>query len=180
MSCTHQEPPSYEAYKANIALSYEYLNKSVTEVKSNIDSINTRLGLIVGFDATFIRFSSGLPDQTATLASVADNFLVCYSCLILKILFCICLSISLGIAVWGLFPVKVSTTLTPKQLLNNANLASENDYKLAIIYFWDKIIPELLKIRDKKSTRLRYAIGLFAVAASVSALDVIIASVFKA
>jgi hypothetical protein len=179
LSSTHQESPSYNDYKANIALSYEYLDKSVTEVKSNIDSINTRLGLIVGFDATFIRFSSGLPDKTATIASVADDFLACYSCLILKIIFCVCLSISIGVAVWGLFPVKVSTTLTPKQLLDNASLASENDYKLAIIYFWSKIIPELLKVRDKKSSRLRYAIGLFAVAASISALDVVIASVFK-
>jgi hypothetical protein len=82
--------------------------------------------------------------------------------------------------VWGLFPVRVRTTLTPTQLLDNASSASENDYKLAIIYFWDKIIPELLKVRDKKSSRLRYAIVLFAVAASISALDVIIASIFKA
>lgn len=179
MSSTHQEYPSYEDYKANIALSYGYLDKSVTEIKSNIDTINTRLGLIVGLDATFLRFSSGLPDQTVTIASVTDNLLFCYSCLILKILFCVCLSTSIGIAVWGLFPVKISTTLTPTQLLDNANSASENNFKLAIIYFWDKIIPELLKVREKKSSRLRYAIGLFAVATSLSALDEIIASVFK-
>ena len=180
MSSTHQESPSYEDYKANIALSYGYLDKTVTELKSNIDTINTRLGLIVGLDATFIRFSSGLPDKTVAIASVTDNLLACYSCLILKILFCACLSTSIGIAVWGLFPVRVRTTLTPTQLLDNASSASENDYKLAIIYFWDKIIPELLKVRDKKSSRLRYAIVLFAVAASISALDVIIASIFKA
>ncbi|HEY9813872.1 MAG TPA: hypothetical protein V6D31_10115 [Candidatus Sericytochromatia bacterium] len=179
MGSTHQESPGYDDYKSNIALSYEYLGKSIAEVKSNIDSINTRLGLIVGLDATFIRFSSGLPDQVATVASVADYFLVCYSCLILKVLFCVCLSISIGLAVWGLFPVKVSTTLTPKQLLDNASLAYENDYKLAIIYFWDKIIPELLRVRDQKSSRLRYAIILFAIAAFISALDVMIASIFK-
>lgn len=138
------------------------------------------MGLIVGFDATFIRLSSGLPDQNTTFAVVVDNYLACYSCLILKVLFFICLSISLGIALWGLFPVKVSTNLTPKQLLDNAKSASENDYKLAIIYFWQKIIPEILRIRDKKSNILRYAIVFFAVAAVVSALDVIIASVFNA
>ncbi len=180
MSCTHQESPSDEAYKANIALSYEYLNKSVTEIKSNIDSINTKLGLIVGFNATFIRFSSGLPNQTANLASGVDNYLVCYSCLILKIFFCIFLSLSMGIAVWGLFPVKVITTLTPTQLLEKAKLASENDYKLAIIYLWEKIMPDLLKIRDEKSTRLRWSLVLFAVAVSLSVLDVIIASIYKA
>ncbi|MEO8890491.1 MAG: hypothetical protein ABI417_02980 [Coleofasciculaceae cyanobacterium] len=178
MSFAHQESPSNEAYKANIALSYEYLNKSVTEIKSNIDNINTKLGLIVGFNATFIRFSSGLPDQTANLASGVDDYLVCYSCLILKIFFCIFLSLSIGTATWGLFPVKAITTLTPKQLLENANRASENDYKLSIIYFWEKIMPDLLKIREKKSTRLRYSIVLFAVSASLSALDVIIASIW--
>jgi hypothetical protein len=179
LSSTQQESPTDESCKANIALSYEYLNRSVTEVKSNIDSIHTRLGLIVGFDATFIKLSSDLPDQTATLASIGDNHLVCYSCLILKILFFICLSISLGIALWGLFPIKVSTNLTPTQLLDKVEVASENEYKLAIIHFWGKIIPEILRIRDEKSKRLRYSIMLFAVAVYVSALDVIIASVFK-
>lgn len=87
--------------------------------------------------------------------------------------------ISIIVSLWGLSPITVKTTLTPQQLLKNAGLAAKNDYKLAIIYFWEKILPEIMKVVDKKSSRLRCAIVLFGIAACLSALDIMIASICK-
>jgi hypothetical protein len=179
LNSTHQEIPNND-YESNIALTYEYLEKSITTAKSNIDSINTRLGLLIGFNATLIRFSSGLPDKSSVnFYSLQGEPLGCNSCLILQVICCIFLVISIIVSLWGLSPITVKTTLTPQQLLKNAGLAAKNDYKLAIIYFWEKILPEIMKVVDKKSSRLRCAIVLFGIAACLSALDIMIASICK-
>jgi hypothetical protein len=179
LNSTHPEIPNHD-YESNIALTYEYLEKSITAAKSNIDSINTRLGLLIGFSATLIRFSSGLPDKLSVdFYSLKGELLGCNSCLLLQVLCCIFLVISIIVSLWGLSPITVKTNLTPQQLLENAGLASKNDYKLAIIHFWEKILPKIMEVVEKKSSRLRCAIVLFGIAASLSALDIIIASISK-
>ncbi|MGK7896967.1 MAG: hypothetical protein AB4372_25970, partial [Xenococcus sp. (in: cyanobacteria)] len=62
-------------YKANLDLSYDYIEKSIKEIQSKSNNINTELGLLIGFNLTFIRFFiSELPGNVYDL-----DFLPCNS-----------------------------------------------------------------------------------------------------
>lgn len=158
---------------SKIALIYENVEKSIIAIRSNLDALNTKLGLLIGFNATLIRFSPGLPDK----GSVAS--MPCYSCLGFKVLSCILLSVSIGICLWGLSPESIPAILKPKRLLEEASKGSKEDYQVAIIDFWDKELQNLYEIKQKKLNRLKWAIKFFGLAAWLSALDIIITSVMS-
>ena len=70
-----------QEYEANVASSYEYIEKSIKEIQDTSNHTNTQLGLLIGFNFTFIRFFlSELPDN-----SIAINSWFCNYCLILKL-----------------------------------------------------------------------------------------------
>jgi hypothetical protein len=158
---------------SKIPLIYEYVEKSIIAIRSNLDGLNTKLGLLIGFNATLIRFSPGLPDK-GSVASMS-----CYSCLVFKVLSCVFLSFSIGICLWGLSPESVPAFLKPKRLLEEAIKGSKEDYQIAIIDFWDEEMEELYKIKEKKSKRLKLAIKFFGLAAWLSGLDIIITSLMS-
>jgi hypothetical protein len=158
---------------SKIPLIYEYVEKSITAIRSNLDALNTKLGLMIGFNATFIRFSPGLPDKSS-LASMS-----CYSCLVLKVLSCAFLLVSIGICLWGLSPESVPAFLKPKRLLEEAKKGSKEDYQIAIIDFWDEEMENLYEIKEKKSERLKCAIKVFGLAACLSGVDIIITSLMS-
>ena len=70
-----------EQYEANVSLIYDYVEKSIKEIQDISDNTNTKLGLLIGFNLTFIRFFlSELPDNICDL-----DLLPCNSCWLLKI-----------------------------------------------------------------------------------------------
>ena len=179
---THYETSSNETYHSNIALSYEYVEKTLAHVRNNIDALNNRLALLIGFNATLIRFSPGLPDHSLKANIYVKEAIIslsCYSCLTFKILSCTFLAISITICLWGLSPEKVKDILPPNDLLNNAELNSDINFKLAIITVWNVAIKRLYKVKDKKSNCLVCAIHVFGLASLLSALDIIIASLLQ-
>lgn len=159
-------------FDSKISLIYENVEKSITAMRSNLDALNTKLGVLIGFNATLIRFSPDLPDK-GTIASMP-----CYSCLDLKVLSCIFLSVSIGICLWGLFPESIPSLLQPKRLLEEATKGSKDDYQEAIIKFWDEELQNLNRISQKKTNRFKCAINFFGLATWLSALDIIITSIF--
>jgi hypothetical protein len=78
-----------------------------------------------------------------------------------------------------LSPEKTKDIIPPKELIDKASLNSEINFKLAIITTWDTILKKLYKVKDKKSNCLVWAICFLGFASLMSALDIIIASVFK-
>ncbi|MEM8672938.1 MAG: hypothetical protein AAGF83_03540 [Cyanobacteria bacterium P01_G01_bin.67] len=75
-------PSVSQDYKANLQLSYDYLEKSIKEIQDVINNTNSQSGILVGFNLTFIRFFiNELPGKII----VAED-LFCHSCLLLKIL----------------------------------------------------------------------------------------------
>lgn len=61
-------------YETNISLSYEYIEKSIQEIKDIINNTNTQLGVLIGFNFTFIRFFiNDLPDKVVSPHSLVSN-----------------------------------------------------------------------------------------------------------
>ena len=57
-----------QEYKVNVDLSYDYIEKSIKEIQNKSNNINTELGLLIGFNLTFIRFFvAELPDRIYNL-----------------------------------------------------------------------------------------------------------------
>ena len=179
---THYETSNNETYNSNITLSYEYVEKTIAHVRNNIDVLNNRLALLIGFNASLIRFSPGLPDRSlknSICVNETVSSLSCNSCLLFKVLCCAFLTISIAICLWGLSPEKTKDIIPPKELIDKASLNSEINFKLAIITTWDTILKNLYKVKDKKSNCLVWAICFLGFASLMSALDIIIASLFN-
>ena len=163
---------------SNITLIYEYAQETLKELNSSKSALNTKLAAVIGFDAALIRFSSNLPDRSLVIALVnLDIHLNCYSCLLLKILSYISLMISLVFALWGFIPKKAGVIILPKELMNKYLKISEEHYRESIIASWNKSIEELAAIRDKTAKFLNYAVLFLGIAAILSAIDIILASI---
>ena len=162
-----------------IELIYEDSANLLKSVQENINSINTRLGVVIGFNVTSILLSSKLPGRFPDIALIPlEDFLPCNSCLLFKVLTYIFLISSLFFSLWGFSPQSKDTFIFPKRQLEKSSSYSGRDFRIAIIEARDEMIIDLMKLVHEKADRLRYALIALGVAASSAALDVIITSIF--
>ncbi|MEL6912318.1 MAG: hypothetical protein AAFO85_19270 [Cyanobacteria bacterium J06598_4] len=135
-----------EEYEANVALSYEYIEKSIKEIQDISSQTNTQLGLLIGFNFTFVRFFlTELPDS-----SVAINSWFCYSCLILKILAYLFSGISIFCCFRGLYRNIDYYIIRPSILIEQCKESSTTELKLGIINTWDKKLQQFIQLTKKK------------------------------
>ena len=121
-------------YEANLALSYEYTEKALKEVQDINNSINTQLGLLIGFNFTFIRFFlSDLPDR-----NIDSNSLPCNSCLVLNLLAYGFAIASISWCLFGLYKTIRFYIIPPNLLIENCDRVSPQELKLAIIDTWQE------------------------------------------
>jgi len=125
---THQEFSQSDDYDLNIALTYKYVEESVKALQENIKNLNTRLGLIIGFDAGLIRLASELPSKYLKChAQAIENCLLCYSCFFLKLIVIVLFSLSIGVCSWYVFPKGVSSVIFASELLDKAQKNSNRE-----------------------------------------------------
>ena len=121
-------------YKDNLALSYEYIEKSLKEVQDINNSINTQLGLLIGFNFTFIRFFlSDLPGR-----KIDSYSLPCNSCLLLKVSAYSLAIASISLCLFGLYKTIKFYIIPPNLLIENCDRVSTQELKLAIIDTWQE------------------------------------------
>lgn len=167
-----------EKDNSNIQLIYEYAQQVLKDLDSSQNTLNTKLGTVIGFDAIMIRFSSDLPDNSLVLnLPDTDICLKCKMCLILKILTLCSLIISLICGLWGFKPKKGGTNILPQKLIEKCLTITEERYRRSLIEVWNKSIIELAELRDATAKMLNRAVLFLVFAAIISALDVILASI---
>ena len=164
-------PPDIdEEYEANIALSYEYIEKSIKEIQDISNHTNTQLGLLIGFNFTFIRFFlSELPDN-----SIAINSLFCNSCLILKLLAYLFSGISISCCFRGLYRNIEYFIIPPNILIAESSESPTTGLKLGILNTWNKKLKQFIQLTKQKKELLNRSIKLFAVSVSLAAIDYIL------
>lgn len=172
------EPPESSSidkeYKTNVDLSYEYIEKSIKEVQDISNNHNTQLGLIIGFNFTFIRFFlNELPDKIFHLDS-----LPCNSCLLFKILAYVLAITSIILGFFGLYRGLKYDAIKPSSLTENCDKISNVELKLAIIDIWQDKLYKFNKIARQKKDFLNYSIIFLVLSGVMAALDEIIVSLF--
>ena len=162
-----------------IELIYEDTANLLKSVQENINSINTRLGVVIGFNVTSILISSKLPDRLPNVNLISlEASLPCHFCLLLKVLAYLFFMISLFLSLWGFFPQSKDTFIFPKIQIEKSYGYSEINFRIAIIEARDEMIEDLVKLVHKKADRLRCSLIGLGAAASSAAFDVIIDSIF--
>ena len=156
-----------EEYEANVALSYEYIEKSIKEIQDISNQTNTQLGLLIGFNFTFIRFFiSELPDN-----SIAVNTLFCHSCLILKVFAYLFSGISIFCCFRGLYRNIEYFIIPPNIFISECRESSTTGLKLGIIKTWNKKLKQFIQLTEQKKLLFNRSIFFLAVSGSLAILD---------
>ena len=161
-------------YQDNIALSYEYIEKSIKEVQDIIDRTNTQLGLLIGFNFTFIRFFiADLPGK------IINNSLPCNSCLLFKMLAYGFSFSSITLSLIGLSQYYIELKIvSPHVLIESSTKVSNEELKLAIIDVWETKLKELSKLANSRKQQFNRSIILLLISGSMAIFSKAIASMF--
>ncbi|MEM9275733.1 MAG: hypothetical protein AAGA80_22665 [Cyanobacteria bacterium P01_F01_bin.143] len=156
-----------QEYKANVDLSYEYIAKSIKEIQDKSNNINTELGLLIGFNLTFIRFFiSELPDKVYDLDFLPYNY-----CLKLKIFAYVFSIASIACCFWGLYTRAKYLILPPNLLIEKCDEVPSLEFKLAIMKTWQDKFNSFITLTKRKKDLFNYSLFLFLFSALIAALD---------
>lgn len=162
----------------NIELIYDYTKDWLKLVNDSINNLNTKLGSLLAFSGIAVGFSINLPNE-AFLVNDSTKQYFCYSCLILKILVCLCLIVAI-FASTSVFLPKAGGGMTPPDLLMKENYYdSDEDIRLIITKTSIEALAELESLRDNKAKFVSSAILALGSAAFFAATDVIWASILS-
>lgn len=160
-----------QEYEANVALSYEYIEKSIQEIQDISNYTNTQLGLLIGFNFTFMRFFlSDLPDNSVTI-----NSWFCYSCLILKLSTYIVSGVSIFCSFKGLYKNIEYYIIPPNILINECRESSTTGLKLGILNTWNKKLEQFIQLTKQKKELLNLSIRFLGASGSLAIIDYFIA-----
>ena len=170
---SNSSPPNSDC-NDNVALSYEYIEKSLKEVQDINNNTNTQLGLLIGFNFTFIRFFlNELPT-----AIVNNDHLPCNSCLILKISAYGLSFSSIIFCFWGLYKTIKYYIIPPNLLIENCDTVSSQELRLAIIDTFQDKLEHFKELIQQKKEILNRSIILLLISGSMAIADEIIVSIF--
>lgn len=158
----------------NIRLTYEYTLNSIKVVDESIDKINTKLAIVITLSGVLVNFGKDLPGYSTTICEKVNY--PCPACYFMKLAAYVCIIIAIGLGLWGLSPASAGKIVLPEQLLMDEwNLASEEDYMTALIQYLEKeTLLVLNKIRDKKASTLDCAVRFIAASVVLLILDEIL------
>jgi hypothetical protein len=159
--------------QSNIKLIYNYTEYRLKLANDSLNSLNAKLGSIIAFSGAAIGFSINLPNQG--FGSTTEQ-LICYSCLILKILVCLSLIVAVCISMTGFYPQAGGGMTPPHILMDEYYYDSEENCRLVIAKTWLETLDELESMRDTKARFVKKAIFALGGAAILAATDIILAS----
>lgn len=173
-----------------IELIYQDANESVDILRSNLNSVNTKLTILIGFNATFITLLSRLVNQTSISIDVQKElskaefyphasqlyelilFLLNW-CLLIKPLVSILIIASALSAITGIMPTPVPSTIFPSALLDKGKERSEEEFRKAVILNRNETMNRLQTLTDRKATSLKHSLLLLGIATSLLAANIL-------
>lgn len=165
---------SHDDYDDNLALSYNYIEKSLQEVQDINNNTNTQLGLLIGFNFTFIRF---FINDLAT--NLTNNSAPCNSCLLLKVLAYFFSSASIICCFFGLYKTVKYYIIPPHLLIENCDKVPSSELKLAIMDTWQEKLKNFKEVTQEKKRILNKAIALISISGLMSIFNYIVVSIFS-
>jgi hypothetical protein len=194
MACQNEENKSDNQYSNSILeIIYKDANESFKLLNDNINSINTRLTLLIGFNATFASLLPKLPIQNIFSFKVqslqefdslypyakefVDIFIIIINWLILiKPLIALCLGISVTFAIISVMPSPTPIVILPQKMLEKGKGCSDENFMIGIIKNRDETIKRLQNLIERKASNLKNALMALACAALLTVFDLLINS----
>lgn len=173
MEDSSQSSPIDQEYKTNVDLSYDYIEKSIKEIQDRSNSINTELGLLIGFNLTFIRFFiSELPDKVYSLGFLPYDY-----CLKLRLFAYIFAIASIACCFWGLYTRAKYLILPPNLLIEKCDEVPYLEFKLAIMKTWQDKFNSFITLTNKKKNLFNCSLFLFVLSFVFSGLIAALGSI---
>ena len=161
-------------YADNVALSYDYIEKSLKEVQDINNNTTAQMGLLIGFNFTFIRFFiNELPSRI-----INGDSLLCNSCFIFKILAYSLSFISILLCFLGLYKTIKYYIVPPNLLIENCDQVSPQELKLAIIDTFQDKLQHFRELIQQRKLILNLSIILLLASGLMAIIDEIIAYIF--
>jgi len=170
-------------------------NESLKIFRDDINSINTRLAIIIGFDASFVAFLSKIPSKSIFSLSgctymdrIGENCGTRHSEQIMKFftelinyflnikpLIGLALIVSLIVGIMGLSPKPNRVVIFPAKMLERAESPNmtEDIFLKGIIDNRDTTISNLLCVIDEKAKMLNLALTFLGIAAVMAIITII-------
>ena len=166
--------PEQPDYDANVSLSYDYIEKSIKELQDINNNTNTQLGLLIGFNFTFMRFFiNELPGHI-----INSDSLPCNSCLLFKFFSYLFSSLSIGFCFFGLYQMVKYYIIKPELFIENCDRVSNAELKLAIIDTWKEKLRNFKEVALQKKQFFNRSIICLLVSSLMAVMDTIIDSIF--
>jgi hypothetical protein len=195
MVCKNEEQDSNSDYSKEILeLIYKDANESLKIFRDDINSINTRLAIVIGFDTNFATFISKLPIHAFFQVPAPSPYTSKHNCYLyseqildmcinfinwvfyIKPITGLLVIVSLMSATWGLLPTSNEITIFPDVILSKSIGKSEEGLIEGIINVRSERIRKFENLIDKKASRLRIAI-IFLVVATIIAIFIVFSDV---
>ena len=192
MTYKNEDRKSNDQYNNSILeMIYKDANESCKSLQDNINSTNTRLTLLIGFNATFASLLPKLPIQNMFLIKVQNSqefdnlypyaidiinifIMFCNWLALIKPLIAILLGISLTLAILGVIPSSIPIVIFPKKMLEKGKDSSQEDFMIGVIKNRDDTIRRLQKLVEEKASNLKYSLITLTVTALFTVLNLLI------
>lgn len=169
---------------------YEDANQSFKLLRDDINLINTRLTLLIGFNATFASLLPKLPVQKifsikyeslqeyTHLYPYAEPFLkipidIINWLLSIKPLVALFVAFSVAFAILSVLPSSTPIVLLPEKMLDKSKNCSVEVLRIGIIKNRNETIKRLQNLIDRKAKKLKYALITLGGAAILTVLDIL-------
>jgi hypothetical protein len=178
--------------KLIIEIIHKDADESLKIFRDNINSIDTRLAVIIGFDASFAAFLSKIPSKSIFLISgytlmTGENYSNTYPGQIIKFftdfinylltikpLIGLSLIISLCLSINGLSPTPTQIILYPVKMLEQSKNTEKHLFLKGIIENRNETILKLERLVSKKAKMLNLALFFLGIAASIAITFIIL------
>jgi hypothetical protein len=162
---------------SNIGLIYSYTESQIKYANDSLNALNTKLASIIAVSGAAINFSINLPNH-AFIENQSQQ-IICYSCLILKIVVCGLLITALCFGIIGFAPQAGGGVTPPRVLVDEHEEIPEDDCRKVITYTWLETLDDLHTMRDTKAVVVKKAIFALGGAGVLAASDIILASLLS-
>lgn len=187
---TNNQQSNNQYNQSILEIIYDDANKSCDTLSDDINSINTRLTLLIGFNATLASLFPKLPIQKIFLIEnqLLQKDINCYPnaeyflklsvflinlFLSIKPLVAILVGCSIALAIIGIIPNRIDRVILPKNMLKKGKGCTEEDFRIGIIENRHQTIKNLENLSKNKALRLKQALITLGCAALLTVIDIV-------
>ena len=153
---------------------YNYTEKLIEDQGESLNRLDTKLSGFLAFTGLMIKFASDFPKEEDLENKIQ---LICYSCIILKILTIICLMVAAILLGWGIVKKVKPGVISPKDLIKYKDQSPKKVLQYSIVYYWIKAELDYEELGVEKQENLSRAVWLIVAALTMLGVNILIVKI---